>query len=70
MINYLATPFHGDKYDEDPAEFLCQHMGSADNNIKARHFIYYLQADSFADEWFKSWRKRKRVVGNSDWKLG
>ena len=56
MTNYLATPFHGDRHDEDPSEFLSwflQYMGKADKKMKARNFIYYLQADSLADEWFE-----------------
>ena len=56
MTNYLATPFHGDRHDEDPSEFLnwfLHYMGSADNKMKARNFIYYLQADSLADDWFE-----------------
>jgi hypothetical protein len=56
MKNYLAIPFHGDRHDEDPSEFLnwfLQYMGTADSKMKARNFIYYLQADSLADEWFE-----------------
>jgi hypothetical protein len=56
MTNYLATPFHGDRHDEDPSDFLnwfLQYMGTADNKMKARNFIYYLQADSLADEWLE-----------------
>jgi hypothetical protein len=56
MTNYLAIPFHGDRHDKDPSDFLnwfLQYMGTADNKMKARNFIYYLQADSLADEWFE-----------------
>ena len=56
MTNYLATPFHGDRHDEDSSEFLScflQYMGTADKKMKAQNFIYYLQADSLADEWFE-----------------
>ena len=63
MTNYLATPFHGDKYDENPAEFLdwfLQYMDLADNDTKARNFIYYLQADSLADEWFEELEEEEK----------
>jgi hypothetical protein len=55
MTNYQATPFCGER-NEDPGIFLrwfLQCMGTADDNAKARHFVYYLQADSDADEWFE-----------------
>jgi hypothetical protein len=48
--------FHGDKYDEDPEEFLIwfhECTRSGDDAFKARNFVNYLQADSIADEWFE-----------------
>ena len=54
-MGYQATPFCGE-WNEDLINFLgwfLQCMGAADDNKKARHFMYYLQADSDADEWFE-----------------
>ena len=55
MEDYQAKPFAGE-WNEDPKNFLgwfliC--MGSADDNTKVHQFIYYLQANSDADEWYK-----------------
>jgi hypothetical protein len=47
--------FHGN-WNEDAGAFLDSYlacMGSADDEKRARNFIYYLQADSDADEWFE-----------------
>ena len=55
MENYQVTPFAGE-WDEDPEIFLSwflQCMGTVDDKTKARQFVYYLQADSDADEWFE-----------------
>ena len=55
MANYQATPFGGE-WNEDPNIFLSwflECMGVADDKMKARQFVYYLQADSDADEWFE-----------------
>src|ERR1700678_2886207 len=49
------APFGGD-WNEDPKEFLdwfFQCMGTAGDEFKAKQFIYYLQADSYADEWYE-----------------
>jgi hypothetical protein len=54
MTDYQATPFSGE-WNEDPEIFLewfLQCMSTADDNKKACQFVYYLQADSDADEWF------------------
>jgi hypothetical protein len=48
-------PFHGDKEDENPEDFLrayFRRMGTANDDVKKQQFRYYLQADSAADEWF------------------
>ena len=55
MKDYQTTPFCGE-WDEDPEIFLgwfLQCMGTADDKTKAHKFIYYLQANSDADEWFE-----------------
>jgi hypothetical protein len=47
--------FHGN-WNEDAKAFLNSYlecMGSADDEKRARDFIYYLQAGSDADEWFE-----------------
>jgi hypothetical protein len=47
--------FHGN-WNEDAEAFLnsyLEYMGPADGEKRARSFIYYLQADSNADEWFE-----------------
>ena len=47
--------FHGN-WNEDAEAFLnsyLERMGSLDDEKRARSFIYYLQADSDADEWFE-----------------
>ena len=67
MTNFLATPFHGDRDDEDPSDFLTwflQYLGSADNKTKAWNFIYYLQVDSLADEWFEGLGEEKEDKGS------
>ena len=55
MSSNQVTPFHGDKEDENPENFLrsfFRRMGSSSDNIKKQQFRYFLQADSVADEWF------------------
>ena len=50
-----VTPFHGDKEDESPEDFLrayYRRMGDKSDEFKKAQFPYYLQADSVADEWF------------------
>jgi hypothetical protein len=62
MENYQATPFSG-KWNEDPENFLgwfLQCMGAADDDTKARQFVYYLQASSDADEWFEDLPEEER----------
>ena len=51
-----VDPFHGDKEDENPEDFLrsfFRRMGTATDDLKKKQFKYYLQADSPADEWFE-----------------
>jgi hypothetical protein len=48
--------FHGDRYDEVPEDFIAyflQSMGTTDDDYKTRSFIYYLEVDSVADEWYE-----------------
>ena len=55
MATEHVDPFHGDKEDENPEDFLrsfFRRMGTANDEVKKRQFKYFLQADSAADEWF------------------
>jgi len=55
MATEHITPFHGDKEDENPEDFLrsfFRRMGTATDDVKKRQFRYFLQADSAADEWY------------------
>src|ERR1700728_1221454 len=55
--------FHGDKYSEDPQEFLdwfLQCTKNGDDSFKARNFVNYLQADSDVDEWFEELPKEEK----------
>ena len=50
-----VEPFHGDKEDENPEDFLrafFRRMGTSSDEVKKQQFRYFLQADSAADEWF------------------
>ena len=65
MANYQAIPFGGE-WNEDPNIFLSwflECMGVADDKTKARQFVYYLQADSDADEWFEDLLEEEKAVG-------
>ena len=55
MAAEMITPFHGDKEDENPEDFLrafYRRMGDKSDATKKAQFPYYLQADSVADEWY------------------
>ena len=55
MATESVSPFHGDKEDENPEDFLrafFRRMGDKTDDAKKTQFPYYLQADSAADEWF------------------
>ena len=55
MPNEHVEPFHSDKEDENPEDFLrsfYRWMGMATDDTKKQQFRYFLQADSVADEWF------------------
>jgi hypothetical protein len=55
MATEHVTPFHGDKDDENPEDFLrsfFRRMGTASDDVRKQQFRYFLQADSTADEWF------------------
>ena len=55
MAAEVINPFHGDKEDENPEDFLrafYRRMGDKSDEMKRSQFPYYLQADSVADEWF------------------
>jgi hypothetical protein len=56
MPTEQVDPFHGDKEDENPEDFLrsfFRRMGTASDDVKKKQFRYFLQADSAADEWFE-----------------
>jgi hypothetical protein len=56
MATEQVAPFHGDKEDENPEDFLrsfFRRMGSANGEVKTQQFPNFLQADSVADEWFE-----------------
>lgn len=55
MAAEIITPFHGDKEDENPEDFLRafhRRMGDKTKDARLNQFPYYLQADSVADELF------------------
>ena len=56
MSNEHVAPFHGDKEDENPEDFIrsfFRRMGIAGDEVKKQQFPNFLQADSLADEWFE-----------------
>ena len=56
MATEEVKPFHGDKDDENPEDFLrsfFRRMGTANGDTKKQQFKYFLQADSAADEWYE-----------------
>jgi hypothetical protein len=56
MSNEQVAPFHGDKDDENPEDFLrsfFRRMGTSTDDVKKQQFPNFLQADSVADEWFE-----------------
>ena len=72
MTTEHVTPFHGDKEDENPDDFLRSYyrrMGDKTDDFKKSQFPYYLQSDSAADEWFldlhdddkKTWNAIEKV---------
>src|SRR5271155_5126319 len=66
MATEQVKPFHGDKEDENPEDFLrsfFRRMGTANDDVKKRQFKNDLQADSAADEWFEG----LQPVERKDW---
>ena len=66
MPTEQVNPFHGDKEDENPEDFLrsfFRRMGTANDEVKKQQFPYFLQADSTADEWFDD----LQVAEKKDW---
>ncbi|KIM35433.1 hypothetical protein M413DRAFT_79459 [Hebeloma cylindrosporum] len=56
MSSEQVAPFHGDKDDENPEDFLRSFfrcMGMSTDDIKKQQFPNFLQADSVADEWYE-----------------
>ena len=68
MATEHVDPFHGDKEDENPEDFLrsfFRRMGSAGDDVKRRQFKYFLQADSAADEWFDELAQKEKKDWNT-----
>ena len=68
MATEHVNPFHGDKEDENPEDFLCsfyRRMGTASGDTKKQQFLYFLQADSVADEWFDELSEAERKDWNT-----
>ena len=66
MPTEQVEPFHGDKEDENPEDFLrafFRRMGSANDDVKKQQFKYFLQADSVADEWYED----LKLQNKKDW---
>jgi hypothetical protein len=66
MLTEQVDPFHGDKDDENPEDFLrsfYRRMGTANDETKKQQFPYFLQADSVADEWFDELQEKDK----KDW---
>ena len=74
MATETILPFHGDKEDENPEDFLrsfYRRMGDKTDEVRKTQFPYYLQADSAADEWYaelaenekKSWKDIEVAFG-------
>lgn len=68
MPTEQVDPFHGDKEDENPEDFLrsfFRRMGTASDEVRKQQFRYFLQADSVADEWFEELQITDKVSWNS-----
>ena len=74
MASETILPFHGDKEDENPEDFLrafYRRMGDKTDEVRKAQFRHYLQADSAADEWYaelpenekKSWNDIEAAFG-------
>jgi hypothetical protein len=67
MPTEQVDPFHGDKEDENPEDFLrsfFRRMGTASDDVRKQQFKYFLQADSVADEWFEE----LQLADKASWK--
>jgi hypothetical protein len=63
-----VDPFHGDKEDENPEDFLrafFRRMGTSNDDVKKQQFRYFLQADSVADEWFDDLQPAEKKEWNA-----
>jgi hypothetical protein len=68
MPTEQVDPFHGDKEDENPEDFLrsfYRRMGTASDDTKKQQFKYFLQADSAADEWFEDLKQADKKDWNT-----
>ena len=67
MPNEHIDPFHGDKEDENPEDFLrlfYRRMGTATEETKKQQFRNFLQAENATDEWFDKLSQQDK----KDWK--
>lgn len=68
MPTEQVDPFHGDKEDENPEDFLrsfFRRMGTASDEVRKRQFKYFLQADSVADEWYDELQQTEKKDWNA-----
>jgi hypothetical protein len=74
MASEALAPFHGDREDENPEDFLrafYRRMSEKSDESKKAQFPYYLQADSAADDWYadlleaekKTWGDIEKAFG-------
>jgi hypothetical protein len=66
MSSEQINPFHGDKKDENPENFMRsfhRRMGTANDDVKKQQFRNFLEVDSAADEWFDTIDQN----GKKDW---
>lgn len=64
MTSEQVTPFHGDKDDENPEDFLrsfFRRMGTSDDDTRKQQFPNFLQADSVADEWYEELKEKDKA---------
>lgn len=64
MSTELVTPFHGDKDDENPEDFLrsfFRRMGTGSEDVMKQQFPNFLQADSVADEWYEELKEEEKI---------
>ena len=68
MTSELVTPFHGDKDNKNPEDFLrsfFRRMGTSTDETKKQQFPNFLQADSVANEWYEELAMDSKTTWNS-----